>query len=44
MAKFCPITNDLALYLDCLECETRECKGSNRTEREDRKTNEDKEE
>lgn len=26
MAKICPETNDVVLYLDCLECETKGCK------------------
>lgn len=25
MAKICPITNSPVLYLDCLECENKEC-------------------
>lgn len=25
MAKICPVTNDKVLYLDCVECEDREC-------------------
>ena len=26
MAKTCPVTGDIVLYLDCLECEDKECK------------------
>lgn len=26
MAKLCPITKTKVLYLDCLECEEKECK------------------
>ena len=26
MAKFCPVTNDKVLYLECLECEDKICK------------------
>lgn len=43
MAKFCPITNDMVLYLDCLECETKECKRNIRTKKDDKSINEDKE-
>ena len=26
MAKYCPVTNDKVLYLECLECEEKICK------------------
>lgn len=25
MAKICPVTGDYVLYLDCMECEEKEC-------------------
>ncbi len=29
MSKICPMTNDVVLYLDCLECEEKVCKKEN---------------
>lgn len=26
MAKVCPLTNEKVLYLECLECEEKECR------------------
>lgn len=39
MAKYCPIINGPVLYLECLECEEKECKkpSNNNTESNKRK-------
>lgn len=29
MAKFCPVQNRKVLYLECLECEQKECRKEN---------------
>lgn len=29
MAKYCPEKKGFVLYLDCIECETKECKRGN---------------
>ena len=26
MSKYCPLNNNIVLYIDCLECETKVCK------------------
>lgn len=28
MSKICPLTNEKVLYLDCLDCETKECRNN----------------
>ena len=33
MAKFCPVQNRKVLYLECLECEQKECRKEKITER-----------
>lgn len=45
MAKMCPITNEVVLYLDCIECEDKICKlnhinnNDTKSEKKDKKTN-----
>lgn len=43
MAKYCPATNNMVVYLECLDCETRECRNSERKNEERKeKTSENK--
>lgn len=39
MAKYCPITNSYVLYLDCLECEEKECENEKENIEENIKEN-----
>lgn len=34
MAKFCPVRNERVVYLDCLECEGKECQKEQIKEKE----------
>lgn len=34
MAKICPVTNEKVLYLDCLDCDEKECQKSPSTNEE----------
>ena len=31
MSKMCPITKSVVLYTECVECDTKECRGNNHT-------------
>lgn len=36
MAKFCPILNRKVVYLDCLECDDKQCKNPKTTQKEEK--------
>ena len=38
MSKICPLTNEKVLYLDCLDCETKECRSNCRCIIQDKQT------
>lgn len=40
MAKICPFTGSYVLYLDCLECEEKECEKVTEDEKEEDKDGE----
>ncbi len=37
MSKFCPITKEKVLYLECLECDTKMCKRQIKENTKDKK-------
>lgn len=39
MAKICPVTKKYVLYLDCLECEEKECMNNRNSSNIDSKEN-----
>ena len=41
MAKFCPVQNRKVLYLECLECEQKECRKEKIYEKRNLRDNDD---